>query len=136
MKFSGTCEDMQDCLPAFLFFPTESKVFVFCLAQNASAFSLSMNNPQASRASARENYLNYHDPRQARQHYFRFNGALQGESKRLAERGLNFPEKRAWYTQRLPLDKVGLEISRTLTRWFSKANMKSTLLITSRTTSS
>jgi len=110
VKFSGHA---RRCKSVFLhsFFLTESKVLVFCLVQNASAFSLSINNPQASRASASENFLKYHDPRQSRQDYFRFKGALQGDSKRLAERGLNFPEKRAWYTQRLPLDKVGLEIS-------------------------
>ncbi len=29
----------------------------------------------------------------------------------MAQKGLNFAEKRAWYTERLPLDRVGLEVS-------------------------
>ena len=75
--------------------------------QNASI----TNPPQVSLASARDNLQSYRDPRQTRRGGFHLKSALRGDSKRLAERGLNFPEKRAWYTQRLPLDKVGLEIS-------------------------
>jgi hypothetical protein len=70
-----------------------------------------MNNPQASVASAGDNNQKYRDSTSNRRKGFQIKSALRGESKRLADRGLNFPEKRAWYTQRLPLDKVGLEIS-------------------------
>jgi hypothetical protein len=83
-----------------------SRHTLFCLVQNASI----NNRPQVSLASARDNLQSYRDPRQTRRGGFHLRSALRGDSKRLAERGLNFPEKRAWYTQRLPLDKVGLEI--------------------------